>query len=185
MSPLHGPARRGGSSQEGNPDPRCVPVTVSRATTRSSSASRSSSVHWGCSRASGRVAGRPAVRRTSGSGPVWGSRRPELRQDVLAGGPKLDTVVRHFVDVGCPWCRGNATRARPHSPLSEADLELVATFHATRNKRPDRRHRDRELPHAAVVEVRPALRPRVAGDGRPNEPWDRGPGRSRALLPTL
>lgn len=50
-----------------------------------------------------------------------------------ANGHKLDTVVRRFVDVGCPWCRGNATRAHPHPPLSEADPELAATFHPTRN----------------------------------------------------
>lgn len=48
-------------------------------------------------------------------------------------GHKIDTVVNSFVGVGCPWCRGNTTRARPQSPLSEVDSELAATLHPTRN----------------------------------------------------
>lgn len=50
-----------------------------------------------------------------------------------SSGHKLDTVVRRFLEVGCPWCRANASRARPRLPLSESDPELAATFHPTKN----------------------------------------------------
>lgn len=48
-------------------------------------------------------------------------------------GHKIDTVVSSFLFVGCPWCRGNETRSAPKMPLAEADPELAATFHPTRN----------------------------------------------------
>ena len=46
---------------------------------------------------------------------------------------KIDTVVSSFVSTGCPWCRGNETRAMPRKSLSEADPELAALWHPTRN----------------------------------------------------
>ena len=48
-------------------------------------------------------------------------------------GHKIDTVVASFVSEGCPWCRGNQTRAREHPPLAIADPELAALFHPARN----------------------------------------------------
>lgn len=46
---------------------------------------------------------------------------------------KLDTVVRRFVTVGCPWCRGNETRHVPKRSVRDADPELAAIWHPTKN----------------------------------------------------
>lgn len=46
---------------------------------------------------------------------------------------KLDTVVRRFVTVGCPYCRGSETRQISRRSLGEADPELAAIFHPVRN----------------------------------------------------
>ncbi len=48
-------------------------------------------------------------------------------------GHKVDTVVGPFVTVGCPYCRGAETRKVPSPSIREADPELAAIFHPTRN----------------------------------------------------
>lgn len=48
-------------------------------------------------------------------------------------GHKVDKFARVLALHGCPWCRGNATRRAPRRPLSEADPEVAATWHPTRN----------------------------------------------------
>jgi hypothetical protein len=46
---------------------------------------------------------------------------------------KIDTVVRSFVLVGCPWCRGTRTRQIPRESVLTSDPELAALLHPTRN----------------------------------------------------
>lgn len=46
---------------------------------------------------------------------------------------KIDTVVRRFVTVGCPYCRSHQTRQIPRVSLRAADPELAALFHPARN----------------------------------------------------
>lgn len=48
-------------------------------------------------------------------------------------GHKVDTVVRPFVLWGCPYCRGNETRAEPKDSIAQGDPELAALFHPSRN----------------------------------------------------
>lgn len=44
----------------------------------------------------------------------------------------VDTVVETFLFVGCPWCRGNATR-KSSPPIADTDPEVAATWHPVRN----------------------------------------------------
>lgn len=46
---------------------------------------------------------------------------------------KIDTVVRRFVTVGCPYCRSNDIRKAPRQSIRDVDPELAAIFHPTRN----------------------------------------------------
>jgi hypothetical protein len=49
-------------------------------------------------------------------------------------GHRLDTVVRRFVTVGCPWCRGNETRkVSSEKTIAADDPELAATWHPSSN----------------------------------------------------
>ena len=50
-----------------------------------------------------------------------------------SNGHKIDTVVWAFLTNGCPWCRGNKTRRIPSKPLADADPEMAAMWHPTRN----------------------------------------------------